>query len=175
MNARVPLRLLFEFVVLTVVRSAEAREAQWTEINFDEAMWFIPGDRMKTGFPHRVALSDRAVQILRDVRKLHVHSETGFVFPGNKSGQPFSDSAVLGLLRRLSVPATVHGLRSSFRDWVEETRAESGQAAERALAHARTNQTEAAYLRTDLLDARRPLMQSWADYVTAKGAAVSGT
>ena len=175
MKARVRLRLLFEFLVLTAVRSAEACEAQWTEIHLDEATWFIPGDRMKAGFPHRVALSDRAVQILREVRKLHAHSETGLVFPGIKSGKPFSDGAVLGLLRRLSVPGTVHGLRSSFRDWVEETRPQSAEAAERALSHARTNQTVAAYLRTDLLDARRPLMQIWADYVTAKCAAVSGT
>ena len=174
MRARPSLQLLFEFVVLTVVRSGEARQAQWSEIDFDESNWFIPGERMKTGFPHRVPLSDRALQVLREVRELDVHSGTGLVFPGAKSGRPYSDTALMGLLRRLSVPATVHGLRSSFRDWVAETGAGTDEAAERALAHARTSQTVAAYLRTDLLEARRLLMQRWADYVTGNGAALAG-
>ena len=88
-------------------------------------------------------------------------------FPDKKAGRPFSDSALLGLLRRLRLPGTVHGFRSSFRDWVAETDAGTDQAAERALAHASTNQTVAAYLRTDLLEVRRPLMQRWAAHVTS--------
>ena len=165
LTARVPLRLLFEFLVLTAVRSGEGREAQWSEFDFDTATWFIPGKRMKTGFPHRVPLSDRALGILREMRELD--TRTGFVFPGMKPGLPFSDSAPLGLLRRLRLPGTVHGFRSSFRDWVAETGAGTGLAAERALAHASINQTVDAYLRTDLLEARRPLMQRWANHVTS--------
>ena len=165
LSSRLPLRLLFEFLVLTAVRSGEGREAQWSEFDFDTATWFIPGKRMKTGFPHRVPLSDRVLEILREMRELD--TRTGLVFPGVKTGRPFSDSAMLGLLRRQGRPGTVHGFRSSFRDWVAETGAGTDLAAERALAHASINQTVDAYLRTDLLEARRPLMQRWADHVTS--------
>ena len=165
LSSRLPLRLLFEFLVLTAVRSGEGREAQWSEFDFDTATWFIPGKRMKTGFPHRVPLSDRVLEILREMRELD--TRTGLVFPGVKTGRPFSDSAMLGLLRRQGRPGTVHGFRSSFRDWVAETDAGTDLAAERALAHASSSQTVDAYLRTDLLEARRPLMQRWADHVTS--------
>ena len=117
------------------------------------------------GFPHRVPLSTRVLEILREMRELD--TRTGLVFPGVKPGRPFSDSAMLGLLRRQGSPGTVHGFRSSFRDWVAETGAATDMAAERALAHASINQTVDAYLRTDLLEARRPLMQRWADHVTS--------
>ena len=160
-----PLRLLSEFVVLTAVRSGEAREAKWSEFDLDTATGMIPGSRMKTGFPHRVPLSARLLDILHEMRELGTGA--GFVFPGKKAGRPFADSAALNLLRRLGVPDTVHGFRSTFRDWVAETDAGTDLAAERALAHASTNQTVAAYLRTDLLEARRPLMQRWADHVTS--------
>ena len=165
MNSRVALRLLFEFAVLTVVRSGEAREAQWSEVDFESATWVIPASRMKIGFPHRVPLSDRVVEILSELREL----DTGaaLVFPGKKPGRPFSDSALLGLLGRVHLDGTVHGFRSSFRDWVAEQNAGTAEAAERALAHGPTNQTVAAYLRTDLLEVRRPLMQHWADHVAS--------
>lgn len=117
------------------------------------------------GFPHRVPLSDRALALLREVRALGTHPATGLVFPGGKPGCPCSGSAVLGLLRRHHLSATVHGLRSSFRDWVAETEQGMDEAAERALAHARTDQTVAAYLRTDLLDVRRGLMRRRSDHV----------
>ena len=137
MHARAPLRLLFEFAVLTAVRSGEAREAQWSELDFDSATWVIPASRMKIGFPHRVPLSDRVLEILREMRE--ENTGTGLVFPGKKPGRPFSDSALLGLLRRLHLEGTVHGFRSSFRDWVAEQNAGTAEAAECALAHARTN------------------------------------
>ena len=159
-----PLRLLSEFVVLTAVRSGEAREAEWSEFDFDTATWFIPGSRMKVGFPHRVPLSTRVLEILREMRE--VDTRTGLVFPGKKAGHPFSDSGLLRLLRGLHPAGTVHGFRSSFRDWVAETDTGTDLAAERALAHASTSQTVDAYLRTDLLEMRRPLMQRWANHVT---------
>ena len=167
MRARGPLRLLLEFVILTAVRSGEARGAQWSEIDFDSVTWTVPGSRMKTGFPHRVPLSDRALEILRELGP--AGAADGLVFPGKKSGTAFSGDAVLGLVRRLGLRATVHGFRSSFRNWVAETEAATHDAAGRALAHARTNQTVDAYLRTDLLEVRRPLMQRWADHVTSPG------
>ena len=164
-NSSAPLRLLFELVVLTALRSGEAREARWNEFDFATATWFIPGSRMKVGFPHRVPLSTRVLEILRDMRQLG--TGTGFVFPNQKTGCPFSSSALLQLLRALHPAGTVHGLRSSFRDWVAETDAGTDLAAERALAHVSINQTVDAYLRTDLLEVRRPLMQRWADHVTS--------
>ena len=164
-NSCAPLRLLSEFVVLTAVRSGEAREAPWTEFDFDTATWVIPGSRMKARFPHRVPLSDRALDMLHETRELG--TGTGFVFPGKKAGHPFSDSGLLRLLRGLHPAGTVHGFRSSFRDWVAETAAGTDLAAERALAHASTSQTVDAYLRTDLLEMRRPLMQRWANHVTS--------
>ena len=168
LTSRLPLRLLLEFVVLTAVRSGEGREAQWFEFDFDTATWFIPGSRMKTGFPHRVPLSTRVLEILREMREVReVDTRTGLVFPGMKAGYPFSDSGLLRVLRGLHPVGTVHGFRSSFRDWVAETAAGTDLAAERALAHASTNQTVDAYLRTDLLEMRRPLMQRWANHVTS--------
>ena len=162
---RVPLRLVFEFVVLTAVRSSEGRGAQWDEFDLENATWVIPSSRMKMRFPLRVPLSTRVLEILHEMRE--VGFGTGLVFPGVTPGRPFSDSALLGLLRRQGLPGTVHGFRSSFRDWVAETDAATDLAAERALAHASINQTVDAYLRTDLLEMRRPLMQRWADHVTS--------
>ena len=167
MRARPRLRLLLEFVVLTAGRCGEARGARWGEFDFDSVTWTVPGSRMKTGFPHRVPLSGRALEILRELGP--DGAPDGLVFPGKKSGTAFSGDAVLGLVRRLGLRATVHGFRSSFRNWVAETDAATHDVAERALAHARTNQTVAAYLNTDLLELRRPLMQRWADHVTSVG------
>ena len=159
------LTLLTEFIVLTAVRSGEARGARWSEIDLDDALWYIPLERMKMSFPLRVPLAPRPLAILREVREMDLDPASGLVFPGSKPGTEFADSSVLNLLRRHHKTATVHGMRSSFRDWVEETEPGMGEAAERALAHARRNQTLAAYLRTDLFDMRRGLMQRWADYV----------
>ena len=164
-NSSAPLRLLFEFVVLTALRSGEAREARWNEFDFATATWLIPGSRMKVGFPHRVPLSTPVLEILHEMRELELG--TALVFPGKKNGSPLSGSALLQLLRGLHPVGTIHGLRSSFRDWVAETGAGTDLAAERALAHASISQTVDAYLRTDLLEVRRPLMQRWADHVTS--------
>ena len=148
------------FIILTAARSGEVRGMTWDEV--DGAVWTIAGDRMKTGRPHRVPLAVPALEILREAAATR---RSDLVFPGERFGKPLSDGTLMALLKRLEVPSTVHGLRSSFRDWCEETGVRRS-VAEAALAHAVPDTTEAAYRRTDLLDARIPVMDAWASFVT---------
>jgi integrase len=149
------------FTILTAVRSGEAFGARWSEIAGD--VWIIPPERTKTSQQHRVPLSAQALAILEAVKPLR--RDDGFVFPGDIDGWPISNMAMLMTLRRLKgddVQATVHGFRSSFRDWC----ADSGvprELAEACLAHT-AGGTERAYYRSDVIDLRRDLMQRWADH-----------
>lgn len=156
---------LFELVVLTAVRSGEARGARWNEIDLQAKVWTIPGERMKAGKPHTIPLSPRAVAVLEEAAK---HRKTddlaALVFPGERSGKPMSDMTLTALLRRLAVKATAHGLRSSFRDWCAEATNFPREVAEAALAHALESKVEAAYRRSDLLEKRRKLMEAWAGF-----------
>jgi len=147
------------FLILTAARSGEVRGMTWNEI--DGAVWSVPASRMKAGRPHRVPLSKPALGIIAAAGELR---RSDLVFPGGRE-KPMSDMTLLQVLRRLDVPSTVHGLRSSFRDWCEETGVRRS-VAEAALAHVVSDTTEAAYRRTDLLEARIPVMDAWADFVT---------
>ena len=159
-------KLLFEFLILTATRSGEARGALWEEINFESKLWTIPGvdpvtgRRMKSGETHVVPLSDRAIEILREARKLH---DGMVVFPGSK-GQPLSDNTLSKLMRDARVAGTPHGFRSAFKDWAAEVGVRD-EVSEAALAHADPNAVRAAYRRTRFLDERVGLMQQWADCV----------
>ena len=146
------------FVALTAARSAEARGAEWAEIDLDAATWTIPAARMKSNRDHRVPLSGETLAILTERRGNHPR----FVFAG-AAGKPLSDETLARLVRPAGV--TVHGFRSSFRDWAGET-GQDRAVAEHALAHVIGDQTERAYARSDLFERRRALMQDWADYVT---------
>ncbi|MBM4073825.1 MAG: integrase, partial [Planctomycetes bacterium] len=135
----------------------------------------IPAARMKAGAEHRVPLCDRAIAILSEMEAARV---SDFVFPGWKHGKPLSNMAMNKVLERLSVRgATVHGFRSSFRDWSAEQTAFASEVVEKALAHAIRNDVEAAYRRGDLLDKRRQLMTAWEGYCAtprpAKGEVVA--
>ena len=158
-------RLAFELLVLTALRSGEARLAQWEEIDLDARLWTIPGARMKSGAEHRVPLSPRAVEILRKVRR--TGDGTGLVFRAARGGA-LPEDAFRELARRASLAATPHGFRSSFRSWCGDT-AVAREVAEAALAHAVGNRVEAAYHRTDLLARRREVMDQWAAYVAGEG------
>ena len=164
-RARPMRRLVFEFIVLTAVRSGEARGALWPEIDFDKSLWTIPASRMKANRVHKVPLSDRAVEILHQAQALG--NGTELVFPGAHGGGPYCSDALASLLRSFKTPGTVHGFRSSFRDWVAECVPNSRESAEAALAHVVKDRTEGAYFRTPLVTPRRELMQLWADYVTS--------
>ena len=158
-RGQVSARLALEFVVLTVARSAEAVGARWSEIDFRSATWTIPPSRTKTKREHRVPLSARALEVLREAQSLG-HKE--LVFPSAKGGRMSKTT-----LQRLARPfgTTVHGFRSSFRDWCAEGNDVSREVAEAALGHVVKNQVEAAYLRSDLLEVRRELMERWSRYI----------
>jgi integrase len=160
---------LLEFVILTACRSGEARAAAWSEIDVERAVWTVPADRMKAKIAHTVPLSRQVVSLLERLHTLDLHPT--LVFPALRGGV-LSDMALTALLRRVKAisttpgrTATVHGFRSTFRDWCSE-QGYQRDLAERALAHTIANKVEAAYHRTDLLEQRRPMMQAWADFVT---------
>jgi integrase len=156
-----------EFAILTAARSGEVRGATWAEIDLDAATWIIPAGRMKSGREHRVPLSGPAVTLLRALPRM-VGSE--YVFPAPRGGA-LSDMSLSAVLRRMEVPATVHGFRSAFRDWCAERTNYTREVAEQALAHAIGDKVEAAYRRGDLFERRRRLMSEWSDYCDGKASA----
>ena len=151
-----------EFVILTAARTGEAIGAQWPEIDFDKKVWTVPAERMKTGKPHRVPLSDRVVAILKPLPR---EKDSPWVFIGGKTGMPLSNMALLQTLRRMGRDdLTTHGFRSTFRDWCAETTNFPHELAEMALAHAVADKVEAAYRRGDMFEKRRQLAKAWATY-----------
>jgi integrase len=159
-------RLALEFTILTAMRTGEVLGARWEEFDLAVATWTIPAERMKVEVEHRVPLSDRCVEILRLARALAPKSE--LVFPSRKKrGEPLSDMALLMHVRRLGRSETVHGFRSSFRDWAAETTNFPLEVCEAALAHQVENRVERAYRRSDLFAKRRLLMASWAIFIAA--------
>jgi integrase len=151
-----------EFTILTAARTGEVNGARWDEIDFDDAMWVVPAHRMKGKREHRVPLSDRALEILRDLPREH---NNPFVFVGTKQGTSLSATAMSVTLARMGRnDVTVHGFRSTFRDWAAERTSIANHIIEQALAHAIGNAVERAYRRTDLFDKRRKLMDAWAKY-----------
>ncbi|MFC3725939.1 tyrosine-type recombinase/integrase [Neoaquamicrobium sediminum] len=151
-----------EFAILTAGRTGEIIGARWKEIDRDNAMWTIPGERMKARREHRVPLAPAAVSLLD---ALPVEKGSDFVFIGSKERSGLSNMALLMTLRRMKrEDLTVHGFRSTFRDWAAETTAYPHELLEMALAHVVSDQTVAAYLRGDMLEKRRRLMADWADY-----------
>ena len=152
-----------EFAILTAARSGEVRGAAWDEIDFGEKVWTLPAERMKTGKPHRVPLSARAVEILEEMKAIAIN---GLVFPGRKEGRPLSDMTLAKALRTAGGGEfTVHGFRSSFRDWVSEETNFQREVAEAALAHTVGDAVERAYRRGDALEKRRKLMDAWETYL----------
>ena len=155
-----------EFLALTASRSGEVRKAQWDEVELEAAIWTVPADRMKMQREHRVPLSGRALQILAEARDWADGSD--WIFPGVR-GRPLSDNTLSKLLREQDIPAVVHGFRSSFRNWCAECSNAPREVCELALAHVNSDRVEAAYMRSDLFELRRTLMQSWADYISTGG------
>jgi integrase len=150
-----------EFAILTASRTSEVLGATWEEFDLDKKVWTIPASRMKAAREHRVPLSPRAMEIIEDMQ---TRSTGGYVFPGPKPNRPLSSMAMAMLLRRMKAEITVHGFRSSFRDWASEATGFPHEVCEMALAHAIANKAEAAYRRGDLFEKRRKLMNAWAGY-----------
>ena len=152
--------LALRFTILAAARSGEVRGATWSEMDLDGRVWTVPANRMKAGKEHRVPLSEDAVALLKSMPM-----GDGLVFPSARAGRPLSDMTLSAVLRRLDVPATVHGFRSTFRDWAAEATDHPREVAEAALAHTVGDAVERAYRRTDFFDRRRVLMEDWATFV----------
>lgn len=149
-----------EFCILTAARSGEVRGARWDEIDMQAELWTIPGERMKAGNAHRVPLSKQAKALLETLPRMEGNS---LVFPAPRGGV-LSDATLAAVVKRIGLAVTVHGFRSTFRDWCAEATNYPRDVAEMALAHTIGNAVEAAYRRGDLFTKRTRLMQSWADY-----------
>jgi integrase len=151
-----------EFTILTAARTGEVIGAKWDEFALADAIWTVPAERMKAGREHRVPLSEPALALIELMGQMRL---SDFVFPGGKSNRPISNMSMLMLLRRLNRrDLTIHGFRSSFRDWVAEQTNYPSEVAEMALAHSVSSQVEAAYRRGDLFDKRRQLAEDWATF-----------
>jgi len=154
-------KLALEFLILTATRTGEARYAQWSEIDGD--VWTIPADRMKARKEHRVPLSPRCMDILGEMPRF---KNSPYIFPGQRYENPLSAMAFTKCLKRMNLShITVHGFRSSFRDWCSEQTSAAHAVCEAALAHTVANKVEAAYRRTDLFDKRRVLMDQWCRFL----------
>ena len=165
-QASIAAKLCFRFLILTAARSGEARGTTWDEIDLQDRVWRIPGGRMKGGGEHRVPLSRQAVDLLSEAATLR--EEAGLVFPSPlKEGEPLSNMSLMKILRSVGLAerTTVHGFRSSFKNWTLEQTDTPWAVSEAALAHILGNSTEQAYARSDLFERRRVLMQQWADYL----------
>jgi integrase len=153
-----------KFTCLTGARTGETLGMRWEELDFDGGIWTCPASRMKTGDEHRVPLTNEMISILEPLKLL----ESEFVFEGQKRNKPLSNMSMLMLLRRMSVEGvTVHGFRSTFRDWASEEAGVAREIAEMSLSHRVGSEVERAYARSDLLGKRRLLMDRWSIFVSS--------
>ena len=163
-----------EFAILTAARSGETRGMTWAELNLENKLWTVPGIRMKAGATHQVPLSDAAVAIVKGLKSKTTKPDD-FVFKAPRGGA-FSDMALSQLLKRMGRPdITVHGFRSTFRDWAGETTQFGREEVEMALAHTLGSSVERAYRRGRALEKRRELMAAWADYCGGMPAVAQST
>lgn len=167
--------LVLEFTVLTAARSGEVLGMTWGEVDEAAKVWTVPGKRMKGAREHRVPLSGAALAVLLKARTVRQDDKAEtYVFPGARKGKPLSNMTMEMLLRRMKVDFTVHGFRSSFRDWAGEVSTFPRDIAEAALAHIVGDKVEAAYRRGDALEKRRTMMEAWASFIEPRtGAKVS--
>ena len=157
------------FTCLTGSRTGEVLGMRWEEVDIDAKLWTCPAARMKTGDDHRVPLTDEMLAIIEPLKAM----ESKYVFEGQKRHCPLSNMAMLMLLRRMSVEGvTVHGFRSTFRDWAAEAANAPREIAEMSLSHRIGSRVEQAYARSDLLEKRRTLMERWSTFVTGAEARV---
>jgi len=153
-----------EFTILTAARTGETIGATRNEANVAEKLWTVRAERMKGGKDHRVPLAPRALTILRSATDVQM-VDNAFIFPGGKRSRPLSNMAMAAVLKRMGRRhITVHGFRSTFRDWAAERTNFPNEVVEMALAHAVSDKVEAAYRRGDLFEKRRKLAEAWAVY-----------
>jgi integrase len=158
-----------EFIILTAGREGEVLGMTWSEVDFDERLWIVPASRMKAIVEHRVPLSNRALEIINAQRQ---ETTSKYVFPSPwTTSKSMSRGPMVDLIKRMGVQTTVHGFRSSFRDWAGEVRRADDTVAEQCLAHAVGSSVRRAYARGDMLDRRRELMDAWSAYCGGDGGA----
>jgi integrase len=161
--------LALRFVILTATRPGETTGGRWPEIDLRGALWAIPGERMKAGREHRVTLSREALAILRELAELRSGPR---IFPGHRTGRPLSLTSLSKALKAAGGGnTTVHGFRSTFKDWAAERTTFAGEVSEMALSHAIGDKVEAAYRRGELLEKRRAIMEQWARFLLTPAAA----
>ena len=160
-------RLALEFLILTAARSGEVRGCTWAEIDLRGSTWTIPDERMKAGKTHVIPLSDSALDTLARARVFRSPA-SDLVFQGQNPTKMLSDMTLLKILRDRDAGVTIHGFRSSFRDWAAENSDMPGEVAEAALAHTVSNKVEAAYRRTNYLEKRKVLMVEWTEFCMSK-------
>ena len=172
--------IALQVTILTAVRTSECLNAKWREINIDEGIWIIPGSRTKRGKEHRVPLCKPVLELLKRVLPLSRGYDSP-VFPSTRTGNFMSQMSMLMLLRRMNTvqdngkakwldretdkPISVHGFRSTFRDWCGEATSYQTILAEAALAHVIGDKTETSYARGDMFQKRRKLMDDWSNYL----------
>ena len=157
-------KLAFEFLILTATRSSETRLATWDEFNLGKGVWSIPGKRTKNGRDHRIPLSTRALEVLKEVKG--TNSDSSLVFSLTK-GRPYHTATLARLMDYIGSTAVPHGFRTSFRVWASEQTSTPHSVMEAALGHIDPNKVVAAYARSDLFDRRSSLMQEWSDYLAS--------
>jgi len=151
------------FTILTAARNGEARAVTNDELDIKGKIWTIPDSRMKADREHRVPLSAEALKIIKEMEPFRRHTDN-FIFPGQAHAKPISEASLLKVVKQQDKTLTVHGFRSTFRDWCAEQTSFPREVAEAALAHSVRDKTEAAYQRGDLFEKRRKLMDQWAQY-----------
>jgi integrase len=159
-----------EFTILTAGRAGEVLGARRGEIDLDEATWTIPGPRMKSRREHRVPLSGRAVDLLRELPR---EDRNDHVFVGSQAGRSMSKMSMRRVMQRLQHPESVHGFRAAFRSWAAAETNFPREVCERALAHVVGSQTERAYERGDSFAKRRKLMEAWSRFVSSPARSVA--
>ncbi len=162
--------LALRFTILTACRTNETMGAKWDEVDLNTGIWTIPAERMKAGKEHRIPLCDVTLSLLVSLPRI---DDSPYLFPGQRKGKSISNQAMTMTLRRMGRgDLTVHGFRSTFRDWAAEKTNYSREVCELSLAHKIVDGAEAAYWRSDIFDKRSRLMSDWAQYVTGQSAEI---
>ena len=162
-------RLALQFTILTAARSGETRGARWAEFDFNNRLWRVPAERMKARREHTVPLSCQAIEVLKLASQLRRSNDPDeHIFPGIRGGQLSHMTLTKALRAQVDGKWTVHGFRSTFRDWAAEMTSYPPAAVETALAHTIANKTEAAYHRTDYLEIRRKIMRDWGGFLSGR-------
>ena len=161
-SAGITTKLALEFLILNASRSGEVRYAKWNEV--DEKTWTIPAARMKAKITHRIPLTERCLEILEEAKNISQGSD--YIFYGYKKDKPLSENTFNKLIKELGYDVHTHGFRTSFKTWTQEKTSYSREVAEKQLAHSLSDKAEAAYARSELIEKRKELLNSWAHFLT---------